>query len=132
MKANGTEQVKLYLDELKHPLKDLILQVRKAVLSSDKRLTEHIKWNAPSFCIEGDDRITMKLFPPKEIQLVFHRGSKKKQMPAEHLIDDDGSLLKWVANDRAVAGFRSQTDLNANKSQLKKLIILWIEAGLEE
>jgi len=128
-KTNGEAEVKSYLDELDHPLKDAILEMRKIVLSADKRITEHIKWNAPSFCIDGDDRITMKLFPPKEIQLIFHRGAVKKTLPKEHLIADDGGLLKWITNDRAIVGFVTLKDLKSREVILKKVINSWIEAS---
>ena len=128
-KTTGEAQVKSYLDELDHPLKDAILEMRKIVLSADKSITEHIKWNAPSFCVDGDDRITMKLFPPKEIQLVFHRGTEKKVLPKKHLIADDAGLLKWVTNDRAIVGFVNLKDLKSRGAILKDVIKSWIEAS---
>ncbi|WP_077247840.1 DUF1801 domain-containing protein [Bacillus sp. FJAT-27225] len=63
-----------YLENCNHPMKELIEQVRSIILSMDVGITEHIKWNAPSFCFNGDDRITFRLSKPDYVQLVFHSG----------------------------------------------------------
>jgi hypothetical protein len=58
--------VRSFLEDLKHARKDEVLAVRDVVLSADPGITERIKWKAPSFCIDGDDRITFRL-QPKEV-----------------------------------------------------------------
>ncbi|MBT1705301.1 DUF1801 domain-containing protein [Fulvivirgaceae bacterium PWU20] len=125
-----TNEVNDFLDNLEHPLMPIILKLRSVILTSDKKLTEHIKWNAPSFCINGDDRITMKLFPPKNVQIIFHRGAKVKAQPKEKLIDDITGLLKWVTNDRAVATFTSLEEVESKASDLKVIVKKWIEFAL--
>ncbi|WP_234978377.1 DUF1801 domain-containing protein [Bacillus tuaregi] len=60
-KLSGPEQVTEFMDELQHPLKEEISMVRQIILSTDQKITEHIKWNAPSFCYDGEDRITLTL-----------------------------------------------------------------------
>jgi hypothetical protein len=54
---NESSEVREFISELSHPLKAGIEDVR-AILASDDGITEHIKWNAPSFCWEGEDRVT--------------------------------------------------------------------------
>ena len=49
-KRSGHELVVEFLNNLEHPLKNEIEEVRKIILSVDEQITEHIKWNAPSFC----------------------------------------------------------------------------------
>jgi uncharacterized protein YdhG (YjbR/CyaY superfamily) len=127
--AEGTTIVDSFLDNLSHPLKKEILILRQIILQANRKLTEHIKWNAPSFCIDGDDRITMKLFPPKNIQLIFHRGAKVKAQPKERLIQDQSGLLKWMANDRAMAEFVSAEQIISQKKALSTLINVWISAA---
>ncbi|WP_254155256.1 DUF1801 domain-containing protein [Chryseosolibacter indicus] len=129
-KLKETNEVNDFLDNLEHPLMPIILKLRSVILTSDKKLTEHIKWNAPSFCINGDDRITMKLFPPKNVQIIFHRGAKVKAQPKEKLIDDITGLLKWVTNDRAVATFTSLEEVESKASDLKVIVKKWIEFAL--
>ena len=55
---NESSEVREFTGELSHPLKAGIEDVRSAILASDDGITEHIKWNAPSFCWEGEDRVT--------------------------------------------------------------------------
>lgn len=48
-----TTDLHTWLEELQHPLKQEILEMRDIILDANKNLTEHIKWNAPSYCING-------------------------------------------------------------------------------
>ncbi len=125
---NPHPTVTTFLHALEHPLKPEILRVREIILSASSGITEHIKWNAPSFCADGDDRITMKYHPPKNVQLVFHRGAKVKTQPPTRLIEDPFGMLKWAANDRAVATFNSMDEIDANREKLVRLVNLWIAA----
>lgn len=74
------ESVEQFLEKLNHPMRAEIDILRKMIFESVENLSEHIKWNAPSFCFNGDDRITFN-FPPKKdtILIVFHCGSKQNQ-----------------------------------------------------
>jgi hypothetical protein len=60
---NRTQDVDRFMRELKHPLKEGVERLRSAILESNDRITEHIKWNAPSFCHAGEDRVTFRLYP---------------------------------------------------------------------
>ena len=132
MKKQATDNLTTvddFMERLEHPLKPAVSALRRVVLGADARLTEQVKWNAPSFCLDGDDRLTMKLHPPKNVQLVFHRGTKKQAPPADRLIADERGLLKWAANDRAVATFASLEDVEARAADLAALIKRWLEAA---
>lgn len=121
-------EVTQFLDGLKHPLRAEIEQLRHCILQADKRLTENTKWNGPNYCIDGEDRITMRVQPPGQVQLIFHRGAKVKQQPAERLVKDDSGLLAWKENDRAVASFRSMADIDRAEAALTKVVQDWIRA----
>ena len=126
---DNSTAVEDFLERLEHPLKPAVLALRRVVLGADARLTEQVKWNAPSFCLDGDDRLTMKLHPPKNVQLIFHRGAKKQTPPTRKLIADELGLLKWAANDRAVATFASLAEVEARAADLAALIKRWLEAA---
>ncbi|RPD43483.1 DUF1801 domain-containing protein [Paracnuella aquatica] len=117
-----------FLDAAAHPLRQEIEHLRKLVLDAAAGLTESVKWNAPNYSIGSLDCITMKIFPPKNIQLVFHRGAVKKMQPAERLIQDDSGLLDWKANDRAVATFNNSAAISKNEEALKNIITQWVAA----
>ena len=117
-----------FISELEHPLKKEFLELRKVILENIPDGNEHIKWKAPSYQIKNTDFLTFKLFPPKNIQLVFHRGAKVLEMPKDKLIEDAFGLLKWAANDRAVATFNSMEDVENLKNELIETINKWIKA----
>src|SRR5690348_5510013 len=102
-KSTPNKEVTRFLHELNHPLRDEIEQLRLIILAADSRLTENIKWNGPNYCLDNDnDRITMKIQPPKQLQLILHRGAKVKVQPKDRLINDESGLLVWKENDRAI------------------------------
>jgi hypothetical protein len=91
-------------------------------------ITENIKWNGPNYCFNMEDRITMKIHPPKKIQLIFHRGAKKLAQPAQKMITNNTKLLDWRENDRAIVSFNNMDEILSNKTELKSIVIEWIEA----
>jgi len=125
---NQNEEVTKFLDALAHPLRDEIEQLRKNILTSNTELSETIKWNGPNYLFEDNDRITMRIHPPKQIQLVFHRGAKAQEQPADRLITDTSGLLAWKTNDRAVATFKNKEDIILRKADLTRIINDWIKA----
>ncbi|MFD0674880.1 DUF1801 domain-containing protein [Cohnella sp. GCM10027633] len=130
-KLTGSEQVVAFMQKLEHPLKLEIEEVRKIILQSDSQITEHMKWNAPSFCILGEDRITFNFYGGNKFRLVFHCGAKKTANKENKgkLIADDSGLLEWAADDRATIAITSSDDLNEEKrNSLKVVITKWIEA----
>src|SRR5512137_2443749 len=101
-KLTGPEEVANFFADLDHPLKNVMEEVREVILSCDKTITEHIKWKAPSFCHNGDDRVTFNLYRDGSLLLIFHRGAKVKDSKGKgRLIDDPTGLLEWLADDRA-------------------------------
>lgn len=57
---------------------------RKIVAPSHSSLIEQVKWNAPSFAVGGDDRITLGLKRKGGVRLVLHKGAKRR--PTEGFI----------------------------------------------
>ncbi len=110
--SNRAEEVEQFLAALEHPLKEAIVAVRAAILDSDAKITERIKWNAPSFCYGGDDRVTFRLQPKGRFQLIFHRGAKVKDTAGFEFKDSSG-LLEWAAKDRGVVTLEDVKDAKA-------------------
>ena len=116
-----------FITSLNHPLEKEIEQLRKIILNANKALTENIKWNAPNFCFKDEDRITMRIHPPKQVQLIFHRGAKVQALPSKNLIADDKGLLKWKTTDRAVATFTDSTEIKAKRADITELVTEWLK-----
>lgn len=129
-KQVGSTEVTQFLEQLDHPLKPEIEALRKIVLEANSGLSEGVKWNAPSYTYNGEDRITMRIHPPKQVQLIFHRGAKVQQEPKDRLIADDSGILSWKTNDRAVATFKSMETIQSKKTALTEIINKWLKASV--
>jgi hypothetical protein len=121
----STPEVDAYLADLSHAHLDGIRRLRAAILAADDRIVEHIKWNAPSFGIGGeDDLVTMRLAPGDAFQLVLHRGVAKQQGTVT--IPDPAGLLEWRSRDRAIV------DVGAREAELEPAVVAlvpeWIAA----
>ncbi|MFX3673586.1 MAG: DUF1801 domain-containing protein [Paenisporosarcina sp.] len=128
MKLSDHQQVVDFMNNLEHPLKEEIEEVRKIILSANKLITEHIKWNAPSFRVENEDRITFNLHGKGFFRLIFHCGAKvKDNIGNEPLFDDTTGILEWVAGDRAIVKFTGMHDVKAKEKNLIEVISKWIE-----
>ncbi len=109
-----------------HARKAEVLVLRDALRAAIPSLTERVKWNAPSFCAAGDDRITFRLHPGDRVELVFHRGAKKHSDAFR--FDDPTGLVSWAATDRGVVAFRDATDVAAKVPAVQALARAWIAA----
>jgi hypothetical protein len=120
------QSVTAFLETLQHTRKPEINRVRNIILGAHPDLVEKIKWNAPSFGLEEDDRITFRLQPGNKVDLIFHRGVARKD--DEFAFTDETGLLKFVAPDRAVLEFSDATDIEVKTEQLRWLVRAWIAA----
>lgn len=125
------QDVTRFLDELHHPLRPEIEALRLIILEASALLEENIKWNGPNYSVGAEDRITMRIQPPKQIQLVFHRGAKVKEQPKERLVQDASGLLAWRENDRAIASFKNLEAVEAARETLPAIVREWLVATVE-
>jgi hypothetical protein len=115
---NRNPDVDAWFERYDNPLKDLVQQVRDAVLGSDERVTEVIKWQAPTFVYKGN---IASFFPKakKHVTLMFHQGAS---------IDDPSGLLEGDGETSRSAKFTSAEDLAAKRAALEAVIASWIAA----
>lgn len=123
--AEKLSEVDAYLDALEHARKPEILALRQLILEAVPGLVERIKWNAPSFGLGQDDRITMRLHPGDRLQLILHRGAKAG---ADDLFrfEDPDRLLSWAAPDRGVVNFKDANDMAAKSKALSTVLQRWV------
>jgi hypothetical protein len=130
IQRNISTEVTQLLDGLNLPLRKEIEELRLLILSVNPALSENIKWNAPNYSLNGEDRITMRIHPAKQIQVIFHRGAKKLLQPAQRLIKHDSPILMWKQNDRAIVSFTNMNEIRADASELKEIVRKWIAASI--
>jgi hypothetical protein len=65
------------------------------------------------------------LHPKPAFQVDFHTGAKPKEKKIA--IDDPDGLLKWAADDRAVATFADMKRIKSKQAALTVIVRRWIE-----
>lgn len=112
-------------DDARKPLVEAMLQ---AIDEECPDLTKIIKWNAPSFCDDGKDRLTVMLHKKDRAGLILHTGVKPKEdKKAPRLYEDNTGILEWNSNIRATILFVDMTDFLSKRSLFKKAIKQWID-----
>jgi hypothetical protein len=99
-----------------NPRKDLVQAVREVVLDADDRVSEAIKWKAPTFVYKGN----IASFYPKATQhvsLMFHAGAS---------LPDPTGLLEGEGDVSRVAKFHDHDDLAAKADAVRGLVAAWI------
>jgi len=127
--ANRNPLVDEYLAELVHPDREGIAYLREKILASDERITESIKWNAPNFRFDGEDRVTFRLKPGDRFQLIFHRGVKAAEDGESFAFDDETGLIEWATPDRGALTIQDTADAEARQSEIVALINRWMVAA---
>jgi hypothetical protein len=127
-KLTDSEQVTEFIQKLDTELGKIIEYIRQIILSTDKEIGEHIKWNAPSFFYTGE----MKPFNPKEykryiIVMNFFKGRILLVFPSGAKINDTTGFLEGDYKDgRRLVYFKNMDDVIAKKDVLQNVIKVWL------
>lgn len=104
-----------WFERSEHPLKDVILAVRQAILSADERMTESIKWRSPTFEYLGN----LASIDPKakqHVSVLFHTGAT---IPGEHpLLQGGGKVARYIR-------FPDRASVEANREALAAIVRAW-------
>lgn len=100
-----------------HPLKKEIELLRDIIKAANKKITERVKWNAPSY-FYIKDMAAFNLHQEKFVQLIFI-------FPYGLIPEND--LLQGDWKDRREARFLNRKDVLAKKSVLEKSVNEWIK-----
>ena len=116
--TNRSAEVDAWFEAYRNPQKDLVLAVRDIVLDVDHRMSEEIKWKAPTFVFHGN----LASFYPrsaKHVALMFHTGAS---------LPDPTGLLEGEGGTSRVARFADAEDLAAKAEALRGLVRAWIRS----
>lgn len=122
------QTVEEFLDDLDDTKLVQVNMLRGLIKDVAPQLEEHIKWNAPSYIFDGEDRITLNLLNKQEVvKLVFHMGATRKEdkkgIPVMH---DESGLVEWSSDIRGTISFSSIDAINKNTDNLKTIIEKWL------
>lgn len=110
--------VQTWFDQLNHPLRNVMLEVRTLMLSADPRLTETMKWKSPTFMYRGNIA-SINPRAKAHVSLMFHTGAK---IPGTHpVLEGGGDTARYVR-------FESAADVKAKSEAVKQVIRSWCSA----
>lgn len=104
----------------------MIDMLRAIVTASHPNLTEHIKWNGPTFAILGEDRVSLGLDAKGAVRVVLHRGAKTRDADDFHF-EDVARLATWPASNRGVILFTDPSTIETRREELQDLCRRWIQ-----
>ncbi len=119
-----------FADQPKDKL-DQVNALRSVILNSEPALVEGIKWNAPNYTFNGEDRMTFSLFNKQnKVKLVIHMGSTRKENKSGKpvLVEDEG-IVEWNSDIRGTISFDNMTDIKEKLPSLRKVLKRWLEIG---
>jgi hypothetical protein len=118
--------VETYMRAVEQPRKNEMQALRRIILGVNPKITEEIKWNAPSFALD-EHFVTFNAWAKDCVQLIFHHGPKKSTSTGHPIEDPDGQL-EWLAAGRASMQFCGMKDVRAKKAALQSIVRQWIRA----
>ena len=117
-----------FLAALDHPRFDDISRVRGALLKREPNVLETIKWNAPNYAFDGEDRVTFRLQPGDNFQIVLHRGAAKRSAEG-FVFDDPHGLVAWATVDRGVVKVPVGVGTDVELTDLIDLLSRWLRVS---
>lgn len=117
-------EVSAFMAALEHPMKAQLEALRRALLAVSPRVSEGLKWNAPSF--RTTEWFATFNLPKQGARLVLHLGAKAKGVTVK--LDDPRGLLAWRGGERALITFTDGADLEAKLPAVKALVKQWLSA----
>ncbi|MBC7874839.1 MAG: DUF1801 domain-containing protein [Ferruginibacter sp.] len=111
-KLTDEEQVKAYMNKLGPVAKSEIEAVRKIIKGAHPKLSERIKWNAPSYYYK-EDIVTFGPYKTHKLLLVFHHPAVVKLR---------SKLLQGDYKDRRLVHFKDKGEATKNKKELSAII----------
>jgi hypothetical protein len=117
-----------YLADLEPGRLAQVQQLRTIVLAARPGVVEHIKWNSPSYVVDGVDRATMS--GHGVLRLVLHAGvdiaEDKKARPT--FDGDPDGLLEWHSNIRASIAFADLDAVTGRRDAVGAVVARWLDA----
>jgi len=125
---NKYKNIDEFLVALSPEKNEQVLLLRRYIQDAEPSLEEHIKWNAPSYIYNGEDRITFNVLNKEgAVRLVFHMGAFRKENKKAEPVLKDTSLINWVSDIRGYATFKDLNEIRSQKRSIQNVVRRWIE-----
>jgi hypothetical protein len=110
------QEVDAWMAAYDNPVKEVVQRIRRIILACDDRITECVKWHAPTFVYEGN----LASFYPKSMDyatLMFHQGA---------LIPGNFPHLTGQGTDARAMKIVSIAEAEDRRDELGEIIQAWI------
>ncbi len=113
----STADVDAWMAAYDNPMKPVVAAMRDVIMAADPRVTEVIKWQAPTFVYKGN---IASFFPKskKHASLMFHQGA--------HIVGDFPNLVGDAKDGRSFK-VASLEELEEKTAELQQIVIAWCD-----
>jgi hypothetical protein len=120
--------VQEYLEAQPDDRRVLVEEFRALVLEANPAVVEHIKWNSPSYLLDGVDQATVNAQGKQGVRLVLHRGATtaENRDAASAFTGDPHGLLTWHSDIRASLPVANLADLAAKRPAAVAVLRAWL------
>ena len=110
-------KVDVWMDAYDNPMKPVVEAMRQTILAADKRVTETIKWQAPTFVYKGN---IASFFPKskKHASLMFHKGAS---------IPGNFPNLEGDAKEGRTFKCATLEDVKQRTAELQSIVVAWCD-----
>jgi len=116
-----------FLNDLNEDRRQQVEALRTIIKTVNSDLTEHIKWNSPSYILDGEDRITFNMHYPNQTMVLLHMGATRKEnKKADPIMNDTTGLIKWNSDIRGTLAFSSLDDIANSQADITKVLSAWL------
>lgn len=117
-----------FLNDLPPDKKAQVELLRTIIKAAEPSLTEHIKWNAPSYVFDGMDRVTFNLLNKEGlVKLVLHvGGTRPENKKGTPVMSDDSGLIAWQSDIRGILTFTDLADIKAKQKTITDILSRWL------
>jgi len=119
--------VEEFITDLSDERQQQVQALRALIKTTHPELTEHIKWNAPSYVLDGEDRITFNMHYPDRTMILIHMGATRKEnKKADPIMKDETGLVEWNSDIRGTVSFSSLDEIANSQADLTKILNAWL------
>ena len=126
--AATVKSVDDFLGALEPEPRAQVEDLRRIILALRPPVTEHIKWNSPSYVHDGIDRITVNTRNKAgAVQLILHFDTARPEdRAAPPLMPDDTGLIRWLSDIRGVITLPPGTSAASLEPALSVTLTRWL------
>jgi hypothetical protein len=102
--------------------------MRALVREAEPALTEIVKWNSPSYTLDGVDRLTINAAGRGPVRLILHFGTQRAEDrdAAPAFTGDPDGLLTWHSDIRANLALPEPAAGGAKRDTIVAVIRAWL------